>query len=86
MKNFEYPEFFILNRLEALVEKYADNEDILTLKQDVRKIINENSLFSVKSAMVYTLMGESDLSADTKKKLKMLFKNSLNMLEKESDA
>ncbi len=81
MKNFENPEYFIFHELLALQKKYPDFVELDELIERVKRIINENNLYIVKNAMLYTLLGEEELTPGTEEKLKNIYKNALDTLE-----
>ena len=82
MKNYTHPEFLILHKLQLMLEKNPEQEELLTLIADVRDIINENSLAMVQTASLYALLGKpGDLTHETKHKLRHQLSAALRILD-----
>ena len=74
MKNFEHPEFLILQELQEIRAKHPDIAEIAALEKRVQEIINQNSVAVVQMASLYTLLGrDGNLYPETREKLASLF-------------
>lgn len=87
MTNFKHPEFHLLHKLQLLLEKYPEMEELKTLADETRDIINENAVAMVQQANFYTLLGKpGDLSRNTKEKLRKIFSNAIAFLDLDDEA
>jgi len=82
MRNFKYPEFHILHKLQLMQEKHPEMDDLQALISEVRDIINENSISVVQQANLYALLGKpGDLTPETRQKLRQQFSVAIKTLD-----
>ena len=82
MKNYQHPEFHILHKLQLMLEKHPEMDDLQTLVGEVRDIINENAIAVVQAANLYALLGKpGDLTSETRQKLRQQLSTALKTLD-----
>ena len=87
MKTYNNPEFHIFHKLQLLREKYPDLADLEELENEVREIINVNSLDILRWAAVQAIPGRSgDLTPKTIEKMKSVLSAAQRMLDIDYDA
>jgi hypothetical protein len=86
MKTYQNPEFHIFYKLQLLREKYPDLPELAALEDEVREIINTNSLDILRWATVQAIPGRpGDLTPKTVQKMKFVLSTAQRLLEMDED-
>jgi len=86
MKAYANPEFHIFYKLQLLREKYPDLAELAELEDEVREIININSLDILRWATVQAIPGRpGDLTPKTIQKMKFVLATAQQLLEMDEE-
>ncbi len=78
MKAVENPEFILIQKIQALKEKYENIPEIAQLEEETREIIKQNCITSVQMAAFYFMNCGKNIDSKTEERIGNILQNILD--------